>query len=104
MIVFEGIRAWVLRRENKKMYASYMYYTLPRVDNLPNYSVYHSSTTCPGNPLEIKGRGEVGAIGLPLEVINAITDTVGNNNPFMPATPAAVWTALQDMGIKLVAA
>ena len=85
------------------MYASYIYYTLPRVDNLPNYSVYHSSTTCPGNPLEIKGRGEAGANGLSLEVINAITDTVGNNNPFMPATPAAVWTALQDMGIKLAA-
>ena len=65
--------------------------------------MYHSSTTCPGNPLEIKGRGEVGAIGLPLEVINAIIGTVGNNNPSMPATPAAVWTALQDMGIKLAA-
>ena len=85
------------------MYVSYMSYTLPRVDNLPNYSVYHSSTTYPGNPLEIKGRGEAGAIGLPLEVINKITNTVGNNNPSMPATPAAVWTALQDMGIKLVA-
>ena len=85
------------------MYASYMYYTLPRVDNLPNYSVYYSSTTCPGNPLEIKGRGEVGAIGLPLEVINAITDTVSNNNTSMLATPAAVWTVLQDMDIKLAA-
>ena len=85
------------------MYASYIYYTLPRIENLPNYSFYHSSTTCPGNPLEIKGRGEAGANGLALEVINAITDTVGNNNPFMPATPAAVWAALQDMGVKLAA-
>ena len=76
------------------MYASYMYYTLPRIDNLPNYSVYHSSTTYPGNPLEIKGCGEAGATGLPLEVVNTITDTVGNNNPSMPATPAAAWTAL----------
>ena len=85
------------------MYVSYMFYTLPRADKLPNYSVYHSSTTCPGNPLKIKGLGKAGAIRLPLEVIHAITDTVGNNNPSMPATPAAVWTALQDMGIKLVA-
>ena len=85
------------------MYTSYMYYTLPRVDNLPNYSVCHSSSTCPRNTLEITGRGEAGGIGLPLEVFNAITGTVGNNNPSMPATPAAVWTALQDMGIKLVA-
>ena len=85
------------------MYASYIYYTLPRIENLPNYSVYHSFTTCPGNPLEIKGRGGVGAIGLPLEVINAVTGTVCNNNPSMPATPPAVWTALQDMDIKLVA-
>ena len=85
------------------MYASYMFYTLPWVANLPNNSLYYSSTTCPGNPLEIKGRGEAGAIGLSLEVINVITDTVGNNNPSMPTTPAAVWTALQDMDIKLAA-
>ena len=63
--------------------------------------MYHSSTTCPGNPLEIKGRGEAGTIRLTLEVINAITDTVGNNNLSMPATSAAGWTVLQDMGIKL---
>ena len=85
------------------MYISYMFYTLPLVDNLPNHSLYYSSTKCPGNPLEIKGRGEAGAIGLPLGLINAFTDTVGNNNPSMPATPAAVWTALQDVGIKLAA-
>ena len=85
------------------MYVSYFFYTLPRANKLLNHSVYHSYTTCPGNLLEIKGRGEPGAIGLPLEVINEITNTVGNNNPSMPATPAAVRTVLQDMGIKLAA-
>jgi len=65
--------------------------------------VYHSSTICPENPLEIKGHGKAGVVGLPLEVINTITDTVGNNNPSTPATPAVAWTALQDMGIKLAA-
>ena len=85
------------------MYVSYIFYTLPGADKLPNYSVHHSSTTCPGNLLEITGRAEAGAIGLPLEVINEITNTVGNNNPSMPATSTAVRTALQDMDIKLAA-
>ena len=85
------------------MYVSYIFYTLPGADKLPNYSVHHSSTTCPGNPLGMKGCGEAGAIGSPPAVINVITDTVGNNNPSMPLTPAVVWTALQDVRIKLVA-
>jgi len=87
----------------QQLSASYMDYTMPRADDLPNYSVHHASTTCPGNPLGMKGCGEAGAIGSPPAVINAITDAIGNNNLSMPATPAAVWTALQAASIKLAA-
>jgi carbon-monoxide dehydrogenase large subunit len=83
--------------------ASYMDYAMPRADDLPNYSVYHQSTTCPGNPLGMKGCGEAGAIGSPPAVINAITDAIGNNDLSMPATPAKVWAAIQAAGAKQAA-
>ena len=76
---------------------SYMDYTMPRADDLPSYSVNHHSTECPGNPLGMKGCGEAGAIGSPPAVINAITDAIGNNNLSMPATPAKVWLAINEV-------
>ncbi len=75
--------------------ASYMDYAMPRADDLPSFNVSHQNTPCPGNPLGIKGCGEAGAIGSPPALINAITDAIGNNNLNMPATPLAVWSALQ---------
>lgn len=75
--------------------ASYMDYAMPRADDLPSLSLSHQNTPCPGNPLGIKGCGEAGAIGSPPALINAITDAIGTNNLNMPATPLAVWSALQ---------
>lgn len=77
---------------------SYMDYAMPRADDLPSYNVNHANTVCPGNPLGMKGCGEAGAIGTPPAVINAITDAIGNNDLSMPATPLAVWKALQAAG------
>jgi carbon-monoxide dehydrogenase large subunit len=75
--------------------ASYMDYAMPRADDLPSFSLSHQNTPCPGNPLGIKGCGEAGAIGSPPALINAITDAIGTNNLNMPATPLAVWSAMQ---------
>ena len=79
--------------------ASYMDYTMPRADNLPNFHVSTTETLCPGNPLGIKGCGEAGAIGSPPAVINAITDAIGHNNLTMPASPQNVWAAINDGGM-----
>ncbi len=75
--------------------ASFMDYAMPRADDLPSFDVSHQCTPCPGNPLGIKGCGEAGAIGSPPALINAITDAIGNNRLNMPATPQAVWRAMQ---------
>lgn len=83
--------------------ASYMDYAMPRADDLPNYDVHHHSTTCPSNPLGMKGCGEAGAIGSPPAVINAITDAIGTNDLSMPATPAKVWAALGRVQAKAAA-
>ena len=76
------------------MTASYMDYCMPRADDLPSYTIEHTMTLCPGNPLGMKGCGEAGAIGSPPAVINAITDAIGIRDIAMPATPERVWTAI----------
>jgi len=73
-----------------------MDYTMPRADDLVNYRIEHNVTACPNNPLGIKGCGEAGAIGSPPAIINAITDAIGTEDLEMPATPAAVWEAIQS--------
>ena len=55
---------------------SMMDYTMPRADDLPNITVGTEITLCTHNPLGVKGCGEVGAIGSPPAVINAIIDAL----------------------------
>ncbi|MEL6799812.1 MAG: xanthine dehydrogenase family protein molybdopterin-binding subunit [Pseudomonadota bacterium] len=82
---------------------SYMDYTMPRATDVPFYTIEHNTTVCPNNPLGIKGCGEAGAIGAPPAVINAITDAIGTNDLQMPATPQAVWSALQTVKTPMAA-
>src|SRR3546814_4281521 len=55
---------------------SYMDYTMPRAEDLPNFKVANTTTLCTHNPLGVKGCGEVGAIGAPPAVINAMLDAL----------------------------
>ena len=78
---------------------SYMDYTMPRADDLPSYVVSTESSKCTHNPLGVKGVGEVGSIGSTPAVINAIVDALsefGVKDVPMPATPQAVWRAIQE--------
>jgi carbon-monoxide dehydrogenase large subunit len=77
---------------------SYMDYTMPRADNLPNFDVGMTSTPSPLNPLGVKGCGEAGAIASPPAVINAVTDACGVASIDMPATQEKVWRACQAAG------
>ncbi|MGD9831837.1 MAG: xanthine dehydrogenase family protein molybdopterin-binding subunit [Piscinibacter sp.] len=72
---------------------TYMDYTMPRADDLPNFVVDHTVTPCTHNPLGVKGCGEAGAIGSPPAFINALTDALGVKDVAMPATPERVWRA-----------
>jgi carbon-monoxide dehydrogenase large subunit len=75
---------------------SYMDYAMPRAADVPFYTIsHHTDSPSPNNPLGVKGCGEAGAIGSPPAVINAITDAIGSNDLAMPATPQAVWNAIQ---------
>jgi aerobic carbon-monoxide dehydrogenase large subunit len=78
---------------------SFMSYCMPRAADLPMFKVGNHVTACTHNPLGIKGVGEVGAIGVPPAVINAVIDALaplGVTDMSMPATPEKVWRAIQD--------
>ena len=78
---------------------SFMDYTMPRADDLAPVSVATHATLCTHNPLGVKGCGEVGAIGSPPAVINAVVDALrdyGVTHVEMPATPAKVWNIINS--------
>src|SRR5438034_3606083 len=67
---------------------SYNDYTMPRADNVPSFSVETHNTLCTHNPLGAKGVAEVGAMGSPPAVINAVLDALsplGIHDIEMPA-------------------
>jgi len=82
---------------------SYMSYCMPRAADLPMFKVGNHVTACTHNPIGVKGVGEVGAIGVPPAVINAVIDALtplGVTDMSMPATPEKVWRAIQAAKAK----
>ncbi len=78
---------------------SYLEYTMPRAADLPSFDINHNTTHCTHNPLGAKGVGEVGSIGVPPAVINAVIDALrplGVNDISMPATSQRVWQAIRQ--------
>jgi carbon-monoxide dehydrogenase large subunit len=83
--------------EGQLISGSMMDYTMPRADDLAPVSVATHTTLCTHNPLGVKGCGEVGAIGSPPAVINAVVDALkeyGVRHVEMPATPAKIWNII----------
>jgi carbon-monoxide dehydrogenase large subunit len=93
----------VYDRDGQLVSGSFMDYTMPKADDFPPFQVDMTVTRCPSNPLGIKGCGEAGAIAAPAAVINAITHAIGTEDVAMPATPQAVWAALQKVSAKAAA-
>ncbi|HEY8290767.1 MAG TPA: molybdopterin cofactor-binding domain-containing protein, partial [Acetobacteraceae bacterium] len=85
---------------------SFMDYTMPRADNIPRISVGTENTMCTHNPLGSKGCGEVGAIGSPPAVMNAVVDALkayGVRHLEMPATGPKLWSIIQAGQPKMAA-
>ena len=84
----------VYDKDGQLLSGSFMDYTMPRADNLTNISVATENTLCTHNPLGVKGCGEVGAIGSPPAVINAVVNALkdyGVRHMNMPASPEKIW-------------
>jgi carbon-monoxide dehydrogenase large subunit len=85
---------------------SFMDYTMPRANDVPNISVGTEVTLCTHNPLGVKGCGEVGAIGSPPAVMNAVVDALkgfGVRHLDMPATGPKLWSIIQAGQMKMAA-
>ncbi len=87
----------VYDKDGQLITGSYMDYVMPRADDLPSIGVATHTTLCTHNPLGVKGCGEVGAIGSPPAVINAVVDALkdhGVTHMDMPASPQKVWSVI----------
>ena len=78
---------------------SFMDCAMPRADDLPAFSTAILEIPCANTPTGVKSVGEAGPTGAPAAVINAIVDALrplGVRHLEMPATPQAVWKAIQE--------
>jgi len=77
---------------------SLMDYAMPRADILPSFRTEIAEVLSPTNPLGIKAGGEGGTTAAPAVMVSAILDALGElgvRDIMMPATPYAIWTAIQ---------
>lgn len=80
---------------------SYMDYALPRAADVPSFAFMSQSMPATTNRLGAKGCGEAGCAGSLPSVMNAVIDALsahGVTHLDMPATPQAVWRAIQAAG------
>jgi carbon-monoxide dehydrogenase large subunit len=74
-------------------------YLVPAASDVPPITTASTITPSPTNPLGVKGIGEAGTIGAAPAVINAVVDALaplGVIDVPMPASPQAVWSAIQS--------
>jgi carbon-monoxide dehydrogenase large subunit len=79
--------------------ASFMDYTMPHADLLPQVTIKTVLVPSPTNTLGVKGVGEAGTVGSLPTAMNAVMDalrTQGVAHLDMPASAQRVWQALQD--------
>ena len=85
---------------------SFMDYGMPRADVLPSFRTEIAEVLSPTNPLGIKAGGEGGTTAAPAVVVSAILDALrelGVRDVPMPATPYAVWRAIQEAKARAAA-
>ncbi|BAE52511.1 xanthine dehydrogenase family protein molybdopterin-binding subunit [Paramagnetospirillum magneticum] len=69
-------------------------YAVPRAAHIPEIDFSTVEIPCRTHPLGLKGAGEAGTIGAAPAVINALCNALELRHMDMPATPLAVWNAL----------
>ncbi|KZL21400.1 Carbon monoxide dehydrogenase large chain [Pseudovibrio axinellae] len=90
----------VYDEDGQLLSASFMDYHVARADDLPSFDFSTNNVPSTTNAMGIKGAGEAGSIGAAPAVMNAVQNALRKNAGVehinMPATPIAVWTAIQE--------
>jgi aerobic carbon-monoxide dehydrogenase large subunit len=90
----------VFDAEGQPLSGSFMDYTLPRAQDLPNFAGgLNQSAPTRSNPLGVKGTGQAGSIAAPQTIMNAVLDALaplGITRLDMPATPHRIWRVVQS--------
>jgi len=77
---------------------TFMDYTMPRAEWLPDFEFRYQEIESPRNPLGIKGAGEAGTVGAAPAFVAAVLDALsphGIDHIDMPTTPHKIWQLLQ---------
>jgi carbon-monoxide dehydrogenase large subunit len=85
------------RESGQLLTASFMDYTMPRADDVPEFRLATREVPTKVNPLGAKGVGEAGTVGALAATMNAVCDALaplGITQFDMPATPHRVWAAI----------
>jgi carbon-monoxide dehydrogenase large subunit len=73
-------------------------YLVPSAAEVPSFTLGHTVTPSPTNPMGVKGVGEAGTIASTPAVMNAVIDALaplGVTDLDMPASPQRVWEAME---------
>lgn len=86
------------RDSGQLLTASFLDYTMPRADRMPNVDFRYQEIPSPRNPLGVKGAGEAGTVGSAPAFVNAVLDALaqeGIEHIDMPVTPFSLWQHLK---------
>jgi len=94
-----GEHAIYERESGQLLTATFLDYTMPRADWIPDVQFAYREIPSPTNPLGIKGAGEAGTVGAAPALVNAVLDALapaGIDHIDMPVTPVKIWGLLQS--------
>jgi carbon-monoxide dehydrogenase large subunit len=87
------------RESGQLLTASFIDYTMPRADWVPDVNFHYTEIPSPRNPLGVKGAGEAGTVGAAPALVNAVIDALsarGITQVDMPLTPLRIWELLHQ--------
>jgi carbon-monoxide dehydrogenase large subunit len=87
------------RQSGQNLTGSFMDYSIPRADTMPDMEIFSNPVPTKRNPLGAKGAGEAGTVGALPAIVNAVLDAlapIGVKVFDMPATSERIWQAVQE--------
>ena len=88
----------IYNEDGQLVTGSLMDYVLPKAHFFPKFTLDHTCTPSPVNPMGVKGVGEAGTIASTPCMVNAVCDALsplGIRHIDMPLKPERVWRAMR---------